>query len=244
METSTLIALSRQDALRRQMDIVANNIANMNTSGFKGERMMFVEHLVKSKGGQALLGAKLSYVRDIATMTDDSDGPLTRTGNPLDVAINGDGFFTVQTPNGERYTRNGHFKLDNGGQLVNQNGQPVLSDAGQPFFLAPEDTEVTISRDGTVSTNNGDLGKLGVVTFENPQQLRRAAGGLFSSDIAPTPADRPVITQGMLEGSNVKPIFEMAHMIEVHRKYDGVRTFIDREDERLRNMIKEMGQTA
>ncbi|NQU60533.1 MAG: flagellar basal-body rod protein FlgF [Rhodospirillales bacterium] len=246
METTSLIAMSRQSGLQRQMDIVANNIANMNTNGFKGENMMFVEHLVKSQGGQKLLGSKLSFVRDIATMTDFSDGPSERTGNPLDLAIRAEGYFVIQTDKGERYTRNGRFKLDEGGQMVTQKGDPVLSSGNNPIFLSPEDTEISISRDGTVSTNNGDLGRLKLVTFEKPQLLKRSAGGIFAPAEGQRPKDveSPDIAQGMLEGSNVKPILEMAKMIDVQRTYDGVRDFIDREDERMRNMVKEMGQTV
>ncbi len=244
METSTLIALSRQSGVRRQLDIVANNIANMNTTGFKGEKMMFVQHLVKSRGGQRLLGPKLAFTRDIATMLDTSDGPMEKTGNPLDLGINGEGYFVLQTENGERYTRNGRFQLDDGGQLVNQNGDPLLSTANQPFFLSPEDTEIVISRDGTVSTNNGDLGRIRLVSFENPQKLKRSADGLFNSEERPTDVESPEINQGMLEGSNVKPIFEMAKMISIHRSYDGIRDFIKREDERMRNMVRELAKTA
>jgi len=241
METTSSIALSRQSGLQRQMDIVANNIANMNTNGFKGERVMFVEHLVKSRGGEKLTGTKLSYVRDIATMTDLSVGPMQKTGNPLDLAVNGEGFFVVQTDQGERYTRNGRFQLDDGGQIVTQSGDPVLSSGGEPFFLSPEDTEITISRDGTIATNNGELGKVKLVTFDNQQQLKRFAGGLFSSEEAPKDVEAPDLSQGSLEGSNIKPIFEMANMIELSRKYDNIRNFIDREDERIRSMIKDMG---
>ena len=244
METTTLIALSRQGGLRRQLDVVANNIANMNTTGFKGERMMFVEHLVKSQESGKLLGTKLSFARDIATMLDVSEGPMETTGNPLDLAITGEGYFVIQTENGERYTRNGRFKLDDGGQLVNQNGEPVLSIGGQPFFLSPEDTEISISKDGTMSTNNGDLGQIRVVTFDNQQVLERSAAGLFSSEAPPKDVQETEIVQGMLEGSNVQPIFEMARMIDIHRTYDGVRSFIEREDERIRNMIRQMGQAA
>ena len=244
METTTLIALSRQSGLRRQLDIVANNIANMNTTGFKGEKMMFVEHLVKSRGSESLLGSKLSFVRDIATMTDFTEGPMEKTGNPLDLGITREGFFVVQTEDGERYTRNGRFQLDDGGQLVNQNGEPLLSSGNQPFFLGPEDTEISISRDGTVSTNNGDLGRIRLVKFDNPQQLKRSAGGLFSSEEQPRDVESPDIVQGMLEGSNIQPIFEMARMIHIHRTYDGVRSLIEKEDQRIRQMIKEMGQSV
>ena len=127
METTSSIVLSRQSGLQRQMDIVANKIANMNTNGFKGEGIMFVQHLVKSPGGGTLSGVKLAYVRDIATVTDHSEGPVERTGNPFDLSIAGDGFFVVQTDNGDLYTRNGRFKLDTDGQLVTQQGNPVMS---------------------------------------------------------------------------------------------------------------------
>ena len=99
MEASTYIALSRQGGLRRQMDVLANNLANMNTSGFKSEKMMFVEHLVKSKDSNSLLGQKNAYVRDIATRRDFSEGSLELTNNPLDFGISGDGFFKIQTQN-------------------------------------------------------------------------------------------------------------------------------------------------
>lgn len=227
------------------MDIVANNIANMNTTGFKGEDMMFVEHLVKTKGGDKPAGLKLAYSRDIATLMNTAEGPMESTGNPLDLAISGDGFFVVQTPQGERYTRNGRFQLNEGGQLVNQAGQAVLSAGGQPFILAPEDKEITISRDGTIATNNGTLGKLKVVRFDNPQVLKRVAGGLLSAEgVQPTDVPSPNVAQGMLEGANVQPIFEMAKMIDIHRTYESVRNFIEREDERMRTMIREMGRSA
>ncbi len=244
MENTTLIATARQSGLLRQLDIVANNIANMNTNGFKGEKMMFIEHLVKSKDSNNLLAKPLSFVRDIATMTNFDDGAIEKTGNPLDVAIAGEGFFVVQTDKGERYTRNGRFKLDEGGQMVTQTNNPVLSTGGQPFFLSPEDTEIAISKDGTVSTNNGDLGRIRLVTFDNLQLLKRSANGLFASETAAKDVTNVALAQGMLEGSNVQPIFEIAKMIDIQRTYDGVRTFLDREDERMRKMITEMGQTV
>ena len=242
METPTLVALSRQTTLRRHMDIVANNIANMNTTGYKGERMMFVEHLVKSKGGERILGDKIAYVRDIATMRDLSNGALEHTGNPLDVALEGDGYFMIQTNTGNSYTRNGRFKLDDSGQLISSSGDPVLSDGGQPIFFAPTDTKINISRDGLISTQNGVLGKLAVVKFENDHRLRPIAGGLYDSPDPASPVENPTVAQGMLEGSNVKPVIEMARMIEVHRAYDAVKGFVEKEDDRMRKMIRDLSE--
>lgn len=246
MENTTYVALSRQATLRRQMDVVANNLANMSTHGYKSGQMMFVEHLTKSKGGESLLTPKLAYVRDIATMTDTKPGAIESTGNPLDIAIQGEGYFVIQTPEGERYTRNGRLQLDNTGQLVNQLGQPVLADGGAPLIFAPEDTEIVISKDGTVSTNNGELGKLRVVRFDNDQRLDRTSGAQFTT-AEENPAqdvDDPTVLQGAVEGSNVEPILEMANMISVHRAYDSVKSFIEREDERQRSMIRDMAGTS
>jgi len=120
----------------------------------------------------------------------------------------------------------------------------VLSTGNAPFFLSPEDTEITISRDGTVATNNGELGKVRLVSFDEPQKLKRFADGLFASDQAPKDVETPEIAQGTLEGANIKPIFEMANLIEISRKYDDIRKFIDQEDKRMRNMIREFGQTV
>jgi len=226
------------------MDVVANNIANMNTTGFKGERMMFVEHLVKSKGGERILGDKVSYTRDISTMRDLSPGALEHTGNPLDVAIEGEGYFVIQTDGGDRYTRNGHFQLDENGQLITGGGQPVLSDGGAPFFFAPGDTKITISGDGTVSTQNGDVGRLSVVGFENQHKLRPGSGGLYATEDTPQPVEKVKLIQGKLEGSNIQPVVEMARMIEVHRKYEGVKGFLEKEDERMKKMIRDLSEVA
>ena len=206
MENTAFITLSRQGVLRRQMDVIANNLANMNTTGFQAERMMFVDHLVRSRGGERILGEKHAYVRDIATARNTAEGPMKRTENPLDVAIRGEGYFAVETEAGERYTRNGHFRLDPSGQLVTQNGDPVLSETRQPFFFAPEDTEIQISSDGTVSTNNGDLGRLRVVGFEDSEAMEPVSGGLYRSDAPPFDVQRPQVVQGTLKGSNVEPI--------------------------------------
>lgn len=242
MENTSLIAVSRQAVLHRSMAVIANNLANMNTTGFKGEKMMFVEHLVRSRGGDKIGGDKLAYVRDIATAKDLSEGAFKKTSNPLDLAIHGDGFFVLGTAAGERYTRNGNFQMDAEGQLVTRNGDPVLSDSGEPFFMSPEDTSIDISPDGTISTENGVLGKIAVVSFANRQAMRIVSGGMYSTSQQATPVEQPVIAQGMLEGSNVKPIVEMTRMIEVSRSYESTKNFVKREDERMKEMIKEFAR--
>lgn len=240
METTSYIALSNQGALRREMDSIANNMANMNTTGFKGERMMFVDHLTRSRSGDFIADQRLAFVRDIASYRDTSAGPIEQTGNTLDVAIHGDGFFAVQTTDGERYTRSGNFRLDNGGQLVTQDGLPVLSDAGAPIFFAREDTTITISGDGSVSTENGQLGKLRVVTFDNDQDMLGVGSGLYTTDQAPIAKPDAQIAQHALEKSNIEAITEMTRMMDVNRRYASTQKMIDAEDERIRKMVREL----
>ena len=242
MENTSLIALSRQSVLRRQMDIVANNLANMNTTAYKGQRMMFIEQLVKSKGGERVLPEKLAFVRDIATVRELDEGPIQATGNTLDVAIRGEGYFTIDTPDGERYTRSGRFQLDSEGQLVTSHGFPVLSDAGQPFIFASTDTQIDIARDGTISTENGVLGRLRLVKFQNENDLKEAYGGLYATDQLPEDVAEPVFVQHAIEGSNVNPILEITRMIDVQRSYEAAKKLIDAEDERMKTAISELAK--
>ncbi len=240
MESSIIVALSRQAGLRRQLDVIANNMANMNTTGFKGQNLMFVDLLVKNRSADRPLESKVAYTRDIATWRDYSEGPLKDTGNPLDVAVRGDGYFVIDTPDGERYTRNGRFMLNDQGQLVNERGDAVMSEGGQPFTINPEDQQIAIARDGTVSTAAGDLGRLRVVRFDNQQGLRETFSGLYTSTEDPQPVDAPDVVQGMLEGSNVEAVVELTRMIDVNRQHSGVSKFIDSEDERIRRMVREL----
>ncbi len=244
MENTSFVALSRQATLRRQLSVIANNLANMNTTGYKSEHMMFMEHPVRSRGGERIMGDKVSYVRDIATVRDFQEGSFRETGNPLDMAIHGDGYFVVQTENGERYTRNGRFQLDDAGQLVTQQGDPVLADGGQPFFFAPGDADIHVTRDGTISTRNGPLGRLGIVNFDNPHELKEVSGGLFTAETVPVEAEQRDVVQNMLESSNVEPIVEMTRLIDVNRNYKEAYKLIETEDERMKKMIRELASTS
>ena len=246
MENTAVIALSFQTGLRRKIDILANNVANLSTTGFKAERVMFVEHLTRSRGVEGQIIPRLHYVRDIATRIDPREGPIAKTGNPLDMAIQSGGYFVIESPEGELYTRNGHFNVDNTGQLVNQAGNPVLTDADAPIVFAPEDTQIMVSRDGTVSTNNGELGKLKIVQFGNEQKLNRVQGAQFSSNEndPPVPVEQPIIIQGALEGSNVESLIEMTELINLHRTYDAVKDFIERDDKRQRMAITELPKVS
>lgn len=237
METTLIVALSRQGALRRQMDVVANNLANMNTNAFKAEQMMFTDHVVRA----GTLGAAepIAFVRDVATVRDHAQGRIEVTGNPLDVAVQGEGFFAFENPaGGELYGRNGRFRLDETGRLVTAEGAAVLTRAGTPVFLTEADTRIAIARDGTVSSENGELGQLRIVDFAKPAALQPMGGGLFAADEPAQELARPHLEQGMLERSNVEPILEMEQMIRVQRAYDSVRNLIRREDDRIKQMLQ------
>lgn len=238
METSIIVALSRQDTLRRHLDVVANNLANMNTISFKAERMMFTDHLVRAGSGDHGLGDAIAFVRDLATVRDPADGKLEETGGDLDVALLGDGYLVVDSPDGPRYTRDGHLRLDETGQLVSNDGLPVLAQGGAPVLFDAQDTQINIAKDGTVSSEMGDLGQLRVVRFAHPERMRSVGGGLFETDEKPEDVTTPTVLQGMLESSNVQPIIEMERLIDLHRAYDQARALIDREDDRIRKMLQ------
>lgn len=242
MENTLYIALSRQSAIRREMSVIANNIANMNTTAYKGEKMMFVDHLVKSKGGDRLISEKLAFVRDIAQYQDFSEGSIVETHNDLDVALHGDGFFVLETERGTRYTRNGRFQLNEEGKLINADGHAVLSDAGQPFFFTPNESVIDIGKDGTISTQNGPIGKLDIVSFENRQRLQKEPGGLYVGGGEATPMEEPHVVQGALEGSNVNPMIEMTKMIESQRAYSSIKSFIEKEDQRIQKLNQLMAR--
>lgn len=244
MQNTTYIALARQAALRRQMDMVANNIANVNTTGFKGEAPLFTDYLIDVPTKDRAFGDKVAYVQDLGTVRDYSEGQMRQTGNPLDVAIHGNGYFMVETPDGEFYTRNGQFKLNEDGQLVTSTGDAVLSDARQPIFFAPTETDINIAQDGSVSTENGIVAKLGIVNFEDQQALRKTHSGLYKTtdDNQPENVTDVTVAQGMLEGSNVQSIVEMTRLIEIHRSYSNVQKMIDVESDRISRAVNEISR--
>lgn len=241
MENPAYIALSRQMVLRRQLDIIANNLANANTASFKREDLAFVEYLVKpdSAGNPTFARAdgRVSMVQDLGMIRDTSQGPLTETGAPLDLAISGDGYFVVNTPEGTRYTRLGRFQVDANGQLVTSDGHAVQGTDG-PIVIPPDDGEVKIARDGTISTDGGPIGRVQLVRFENDEALTHAGSGLYIAEgEVPQPTTQSEVIQGMVEESNVKPIIELTEMIAVLRNYQSAQKIVDAHDDMTRRMI-------
>lgn len=235
MESTAYIAMARQMALGRQMDVIANNIANMTASGFKAEMMVF-EPVVVDAGNRQ----RLAFVQDVATVRDLAPGPLTVTDNPLDVAIEGPGYFAVETAAGVRYGRSGQFRLNELGELVTAAGDPVLDDGGAPLALPVGGGPITIAADGTVSNDGGVVGRIGVVSFADEQELRKVGGGLYATDQPPAPALEARVVQGALEGSNVRPIVEMTRMMATARAYQGTQRLIDTHHELQRRAIEHM----
>ncbi|MET3897619.1 flagellar basal-body rod protein FlgF [Devosia sp. UYZn731] len=241
IKNAQLIGLSRQIALARQMDVVANNMANINTTGFKAEESLFEEYVGPVARDQDFMGKDqpLSYVQDWATMHDLSAGDMVQTGNPLDVAINGAGFFAVQTAGGDRWTKAGAFQINAGGTLVDLSGNPVLGDGG-PIQFGPEETDVNISEDGAVSSSAGAKGRLRIVEFANPQAIKHEGGNLFSGGAPIAPNDSRVM-QGFIEKSNVSGVSSMAEMIKVQRAYESAAALSQRQDDMRRSAIQRLG---
>ncbi|UYO01337.1 MAG: flagellar basal-body rod protein FlgF [Devosia sp.] len=241
MENAQLIGLSRQIALQRQLDVVANNVANINTTGFKAEQILFEEYVMPVARDRDFptMDQPLSYVQDWATVHDLSGGALVQTGNELDVALSGEGFFAVQAAGGERYTRAGSFQLSNTGTLVDLNGNPVLG-LGGPIQFGPEETDIAIAADGGVSSSAGAKGQLRIVEFANAQELQREGANLFSGG-TPIAATGTRAMQGFVERSNVSGVAEMAELIRVTRAYESVASLTQRQDEMRRSAIQRLG---
>jgi len=247
MQNAFLVGLSRQVALGRELDVVANNIANINTTGYKADGSLFEEYL--STGARSDTGSRVSFVRDRGVWHDMTAGGIERTGNPLDVAIDGEAFFAVQTPRGERYTRNGAFHLNATGQLVTGEGDPVLGTAG-PITFQPNDKQISIAADGTISARDGSSktstqrGALRLVTFAKPQQLQKDGGSTFKPAAGDTPQDttKATVEQGVLEKSNVRGVVEMSRMIEITRAYTQVATLLQQQSDLGQQSIDKLAE--
>lgn len=244
MENAQLINLSRQITLRRQMDVTANNIANLNTSGFKAKRLIFEEFIMPVAEATAFPRGdlKLSYVQDSRTITNFLAGSIQLTGNELDVAVDGEGWFAIQMEDGtEAYSRNGAFHLNNIGQLVTSEGRPVLTDGG-PISFTPEDGGITISDEGTISTRLGARGRLRLVNLDQPQNAIAIGNNLVTYE-NPQPVGRVRVIQGGLEDSNVQGVVEIADMIEITRKYESVTKMLKDTDDLARQAIERLGSS-
>lgn len=240
MDNVGYVALSAQVALRRSLDVTANNVANMNTAGFKADRAVFAEALSRS-GGHASPSSP-SFTVDKHTWTDLSDGTVRETGARLDFAISGRGFFAVDTPDGIAYTRDGRFLLGPDGAVLTRDGMPVLDAGGGPLVLPRGSADVSVAKDGTVTVDGMPAGRIGVFDGESVQAMRKAGAGRFVSGEELEPMDSPVILQGMVEDSNVNGVAEMTRLIDVTRAYGTAEALADAADRLTRSAVERIGR--
>ncbi|MFO1189285.1 MAG: flagellar basal-body rod protein FlgF [Alphaproteobacteria bacterium] len=236
MENASYIALSHQVALHDEMAVIANNIANVGTPGFRREGLVFAEFLAKP-GKPAARTETLSYVNEQGLARNVTSGPIEETGSALDVAIAGDAFFVVDTRNGQRFTRSGHFRLDPTGQIITQSGD-VVQGANGPLIIPPDASEISIADDGMVSTDRGTVGQMQLVRFDNDRQLEKTGNGLYRTNAAPQPVTNVSLIQGSIERANVQPVLEITRMIEIMRLYQSNQNLIQMEHERQKRVIE------
>ncbi len=238
MENATYTALTRQSGLMNEMRVVANNIANLSTTGFRSEGVIFAEH-VRALGPN---DSSLSMATASARETLLAQGTLTQTGGSFDLAIEGDGFFLVETPQGERLTRAGAFTPNENGDLVTPEGYRVLDAGGAPVFVPQGAGPVGIAPDGTISAGGQPVGQIGLVNPVNMLGMVREDGVRFRADDGHEAALEGRMLQGFVEESNVDPVLEISRMIEVQRAYELGQSFLDKEDERIRSAIRALGK--
>ena len=239
MEAASLILLSRQTALQQQINVLSNNIANVNTTGYKGQTVQFQTYVTQPAPGE-----QMNFVVDRTTLRDTSTGATTVTGNDLDLALQGDGYFGVQTPQGVQYTRSGSFSLNSTGDIVTQEGYPVLSLEGQPLNVSGEAKTIEIDQTGRILTDKGEVGKLQVVTFKNEQMMIETGHGLYQTKETGEPVTDTRVVQRALEQSNVKPVLEMTRVTEVVRAYQQTISMIQNENDRMRAAIRTLGKVS
>lgn len=236
MDAAGYATLNRQSGLMREMGVVANNIANASTTGFRREGVVFSEFVAALDQDPSLSMAHAS-----GRHVDLSQATLSQTGGSFDFAIQGDGFFLIETPEGEGLTRAGSFTPSAEGELVTPDGYRLLDAGGAPIFIPPDATAVAMASDGTLSVNGEPIAQIGLWQPTDPMALRHQSGTLFSAgEIAP--AEGATVLQGMLEESNVEPVSEIARMIEVQRAYELGQKFLDAEDQRVRGVIQTLGR--
>ncbi|HEX4293183.1 MAG TPA: flagellar basal-body rod protein FlgF [Rhizomicrobium sp.] len=243
MDNALLVSLSQQMAAYQSMDVIANNVANVSTPGYRREEQTFRQYIEQLPPAEGDTGTQtLSFVQDAGIVRDMSEGPMRSTGATYDLALHGKGFFVVQTPNGERYTRNGHFSLDTAGQIVDDAGEPLQGDGGS-ITINTDDGDIHIGTDGTLSGKNGQIAKLRVAGFANEAALAKEGASLFSTTQTPTTATNAEIRQGSLEESNVQPVVEISKMVEVMRAYQATATMAQSQEDLLRQAIDKLGST-
>jgi flagellar basal-body rod protein FlgF len=248
MDNTIYVGLSRQMTLQRALDVAANNLANVDTAGFKVESLQVQTDALTPSSVPS--SDPIKYVLDNGLARNFGQGGLEQTSNPLDVGIEGDGFFTVQTAAGPRYTRDGRFGIDAQNQLVDHQGDPVMSQGGSPIVVDPQHGEISIGKDGTISQGgpNGttqQIGKLGVARFASLSALKKQGDNLFdAAGATPTSATDARVHQGMVERSNVQPVVEMTNLIAITRAYERVTQMMSQTEDLSQSAVQRLGKAA
>lgn len=237
MDNPSYVTLARQSGLLKNLDVVSNNISNMSTTGFRREGVVFTEVVERL----SVLGGSSSQAGARGRLTDFGQAALRATGGAFDLAIEGDGFFVIETEQGPALTRAGAFARNAEGDITTPDGRRLLDEGEAPVFIPADAGEVAIATDGTISADGQPLGRIAVVTVEDRSLLSRAQGGLFTTDQAFIPADDASVFHGFVEGSNVDPVRELTRMIEIQRAYEMGQSFLSNEDERMRQVVKVIG---
>lgn len=236
-----MLTLQTQRVLQRRMDVSANNLANINTTGFKADNIVLEE--ADDTGASADADpTDIRFVRDIGLTRDMTQGPIAMTGNPLDVALEGDGFIMVQGPSGPLYTRDGAFTLTGDGRLVTSDGRAVLSSGGAPIVFDPQGESPTIGRDGVIRVAGVEAGRIGVVKFTAPGALSKVGDNLWDAHGQQGGEFEGVVVQGALEGSNVRPVIELTRLLEISRAYQSAAKIVSDADGLRKSAIERLGR--
>lgn len=247
MDITSYVLLSHEQALRRRMDVVANNMANTSTIGFRREQPVFHEYVNNRAEGPVDAGRSVSFVLDYGAVHDTRVGAFQATDNPLDVVIEGSGYLTVEAPEGGiAYTRAGALKTLETGELATSAGQRLLGEDGDPIVVPPDEaTGLRIGEDGTVHGTLGPLGRIAVTVFDNEIAVSPRGDGLMAGEGGRVLAAAETrLRTGGVEGSNVQPIIETTSMIEILRSYQTSQRMSDALSDMRKRAIERLGRVG
>jgi flagellar basal-body rod protein FlgF len=241
MQNGLYVALSAQVALERRLETVANNVANMNTPGYRAEGVTFETELARAGGNN------IAYVSSGSPFVSRQTGAAIKTGDPFDVAVQGSGWLAFSTADGIAYTRDGRMRMSDSGALETLNGHPVLDAGGAPILLNPAAGTPTISGDGMIAQDGKQIGAIGLFVIDDDAKLTRTDNSGVIPDKAATPIldfTKNGIMQGFVEGANVNPVQEMTKLITVTRAFDGVNQQVTQTEASLQDAIKTLGASS